>query len=291
MNIWENIIRTERRITINQYLYEIIEDYKYAASKQEQESVFRNFCTCIWSNGNKRRVYTRNISFSVQRDLLFTNRGQLFASWSKIPYTGYKPVSKENDWSSLIRQKINNLYSRYFDPEVILSKEYLSLLNTPKKLYYQWLNGSQMDLDELNGTIRHAMDEASRIKKDCQKQKMNLFWNDYKNVIEAFLRKIFDNCKLLENYETNASAPVLYDFISEDNFYIRYFCKSLENYMRNYHIEYYGIKRGRNKKYTSCKLCGRLIEKTNNRILYCGKCKIERNREKSRENMRRIRNV
>lgn len=288
----------ERKITINQYLYEIIEDYKYAVSKQEQESIFRSFCTSIWSNGNKRRIYTRNIRFSVRKDLLLTNHGQLFSSWTKIPYMGYKPVSKENDWSSLIRQKINNLYSRYCDPEVILSKEYLSLLGTPKKLYYQWLNGSTPDVDELNRTIRRAMDEAAQVKKDSQKQKMDLSWNDYKNVIEAFLQKIFDNCKLLENYEADTAASVVYtpgafqcNFISEDNFYIRYFCKSLENYMRNYHIEYYGIKRGRNKKYTSCKLCGRLIEKTNNRILYCGKCKIEINRQKSRENMRRIRNV
>lgn len=191
----------------------------------------------------------------------------------------------------MLRQKINNLYSRYFDPEIILTKEYLAFLGTPKQLYFQWLDGNQTDLDAWNAEIERAMDLARQEKQRCQKQKIYLPWNDFKTVIESFFRKIFENCKLTEEFETDQDPQILYDFINEDNFYVKYFCKSLENYMKNYHIEYFGLKRGRNKKYTSCKLCGTLIEKTNNRILFCPACAKEQNRIKSREKMRYIRKV
>ena len=67
-------------------------------------------------------------------------------------------MTKDGDWQSIIRQKINNLYTRYFDKNVILSEQYMNLLKTPKKLYYDYLHGVDMDSSELTAIIDNAMD-------------------------------------------------------------------------------------------------------------------------------------
>lgn len=252
-----------------------MDDYKYSGSEEEKSGIFKSFCSSIWSSDNKRRVYTKSIRFTVRKDLLDTNVGQVFAAWSQVEYKGYKSRTKETDWCSLIRQKINNLYTRYFDKEVILKRDYINLLNTPRRLYYQWIDGMEIAPDELATMIYDALDNAGKLKISYQKQKMDLSWNEYKKVIEGFLQKIMHNCKLIEDYEANTKYRNIYDFINEDNFYIKYFCKSLETYMQNYNKEYYGLKRGRNKKYKYCKNCGRLIENTGNKKMYCDPCTKE----------------
>ena len=276
-------------MSIDKYLYEIIDDYKHSDSDEEKNDIFKSFCSSIWSRENQRRVYTKTITFSVRKDLLQTDIGQVFDIWSEVEYTGYKAMTKETDWCSLIRQKVNNLYTRYFDKEVILKKDYMNLLNTPKRLYYQWIDGVEMDADELTTIIDDAIDEAQKLKITYQKQKMELSWSEYKKVIEGFFQRCFDNCKLIEDYEKDSKYCGIYDFMNEDNFYIKYFCKSLESYMKNYNKEYYGLKRGRDKKYKRCKICGKMIEKTNNRLKYCNNCSYEINKKKTRENMRKIR--
>ena len=289
MNILANIMSLRRQTNIDKYLYEIIDDYKHSDSDEEKSDIFKSFCSSIWSSENKRRVYTKTIRFSVRKDLLQTDIGQVFDVWSEVEYTGYKAMTKETDWCSLIRQKVNNLYTRYFDKDVILKKDYMSLLNTPKRLYYQWIDGVEMDADELTTIIDNAIDNAQKLKITYQKQKMELSWSEYKKVIEGFFQRCFDNCKLIEDYEKDSKYCGIYDFMNEDNFYIKYFCKSLESYMKNYNKEYYGLKRGRDKKYKRCKICGKMIEKTNNRLKYCNNCSYEINKKKTRENMRKIR--
>lgn len=289
MNILAKIMSLRRQTNIDKYLYEIIDDYKHSDSNEEKNDIFKSFCSSIWSSENKRRVYTKPIRFSVRKDLLQTDVGRVFDVWSEVEYTGYKAMTKETDWCSLIRQKVNNLYTRYFDKDVILKKDYMNLLNTPKRLYYQWIDGIEMDADELTTIIDNAIDDAQKLKITYQKQKMELSWSEYKKVIEGFFQRCFDNCKLIEDYEKDSKYCGIYDFMNEDNFYIKYLCKSLESYMKNYNKEYYGLKRGRDKKYKRCKICGKMIEKTNNRIKYCNNCSYEINKKKTRENMRKIR--
>lgn len=272
-----------RQTNIDKYLYEIIDDYKHSDLDEEKSDIFKSFCSSIWSSENKRRVYTKAIRFSVRKDLLQTDVGQVFDVWSEVEYTGYKAMTKETDWCSLIRQKVNNLYTRYFDKDVILKKDYMSLLNTPKRLYYQWIDGVEMDADELTTIIDDAIDDAQKLKVTYQKQKMELSWSEYKKVIEGFFQRCFDNCKLIEDYEKHSKYCGIYDFMNEDNFYIKYFCKSLESYMKNYNKEYYGLKRGRDKKYKRCKKCGKMIEVKGNKKKYCDKCayivKLKQNNE------------
>ena len=281
-----------RRVNIDKsekYLYEIIDDYKHSNSDEEKNDIIKSFYSSIWSCNNKRRVYTKTIRFSVRKDLLKTDVGRVFDVWSEIEYKGYKPMSKETDWCNLIRQKINNLYTKYFDKEVILKRDYMSLLNTPKRLYYQWVDGVEMNSDELTTIIDDALDNAEKLKLMYQKQKMTLSWNDYKKVIEGFLQNCFNNCKLIEEYEKDSKHCGIYDFMNEDNFYISYFCKSLETYMQNYEKAYYGLKRGRNKKYKRCIDCNGLFELHTYNQHRCPNCQSLFTRKNKTEKQRKYR--
>lgn len=271
-------------MNIDKYLYEIIDDYKNAGSAEEKNEIFDSFCSSVWSSKNKRRVYNRQIKFKVRADLLDTDIGQIFNTWSEIDYIGYKAMSNDSDWGSLIRQKINNLYTRYFDEEVILNKDYMNLLKTPYNLYYRWIKGSEMNADELTDIIESSIYKAAELKSVYQKQKMKLSWNEYKNVIEEFLRRAFDNCKLIEDYEQESlTDKYIYNFATEDNFYIRYICKSLDGEMLKWQKQYYGLQRGRNKQYKRCEECGDLIERTGNKKSYCAKCAAKRKKESNRK--------
>lgn len=277
---------------MDKFLYEIMEDYIETSSQIEKDELFNEFCSALWTSQNKRRTYVKTIKFKVRDDLLNTEVGQIFDRWSIVEYKGYKAMSPSNEWYNLIRQKINNLYTLYFDKEVILNKEYMNLLKTPKNLYFRLIKGYDIDVQNLNEHIDTAISEAQVVKLKLQKQKMDLSWNEYKELIECILRKIFDSCITIDEYEKKYGIPNnvrLSEFATEDNFYIRYVCKSLESYIRNYQKEYYGLKRGRNKKYIRCEECGALVEKTGNRIKYCKDCAIRVNREKTKNNMKNIR--
>ena len=261
------------------FLYEIIEDYKESETQEEKNEIFNSFCSSIWSSDNKRRTYAKSIRFNVRKDLLNTDLGQVFDVWSDIKYKYYKAMTKDENWCSIIRQKINNIYTRYFDKEVILGKEYMDLLKTPKRLYYKWISGIDIDASIVTEIIDNAIDKSVKVKSRLQMEKMSLSWNEYKKVIEGFLRKIFDNCKLIGEYEDKTKIVTRLDFLTEDHFYVGYFCKSLENYFRNYQKEYFGVRRGHKNIYSNCKLCGKIIEKTNNRKLYCEECKKKKQLE------------
>lgn len=276
----------------DKYLYEIIEDYKEEILSEEKDKLFKEFCSALWQSKNKRRTYVKTIKFKVRDDLLNTDVGKIFDAWSIIEYNGYKAMSADNGWYDLIRQKINNLYTRYFDADIILNKQYMDLLKTPKTLYYRWTKGYDVDIDNLESIIDEAISNAQVIKETYQKQKMQLSWNEYKNLVEVLLRKIFDSCITINEYEKKHSVAnylMLNEFSTEDNFYIKYICKSLDSHMRNYQKQYYNLKRGRNKQYKRCKECGALIEATNNRVMYCKECAIKINREKTKINMKNLR--
>ena len=255
------------------FLYEIIEDYKEAENNEAKDEIFNSFCSSIWASDNKRRTYIKTIHFKVRKDLLNTELGQIFDTWSGIEYRYYKSMTKEENWCSIIRQKVNNIYTRYFDKEVILNKEYMDLLKKPKLMYFDWLSGIEMDADTVTDIIDDAIDKAEKLKQRFQMEKMTLSWNEYKKVIEGFLKKCFDNCKLIEEYEDKTQIVNNYDFITEDNFYVKYINRSLNAYLQNYQKDYYSVKRGHNNKYSRCKQCGGIIEKTGNKRLYCDDCR------------------
>lgn len=269
-------------MNIDKYLYEIIDDYKNADTEEEKNEIFNSFCSSLWGCRNKRRVYTKTIRFKVRDDLLESEIGQIFNTWSEVDYIGYKSMTSDTDWCSLIRQKINNLYTRYCDKEVVLRKDYMDLLKTPYNLYYRWTKGSEMDGEELVGIIENSICQAGKLKSAYQKQKMDWSWNEYKSKIEISLRKIFNNCKPIEDYESeNLTNKYIYEFANEDNSYIKCFCDSLEGEMLKWQKNYYGVRD--HQKYKRCKECGNLIEKCCNRTQYCSNCKRKMELERYRK--------
>ena len=254
------------------FLYEIIEDYKEAENNEVRDEIFNSFCSSIWSSDNKRRTYMKTIHFKVRKDLLNTELGQVFDTWSGIEYRYYKSMTKDENWCTIIRQKINNIYTRYFDKEVILNKEYMDLLKKPKLMYFDWLSGTEMDADAVTNIIDDVIDEAEKLKQRFQMEKMTLSWNEYKKVIEGFLKRCFDNCKLIEEYEDKTQIVNNYDFITEDNFYVKYINRYIDREIIQYQKKYYGVRQ--HKKYSRCKRCGGIIEKTGNKRLYCDDCRI-----------------
>lgn len=270
------------------FLYEIIEDYKEAENNEVKDEIFNSFCSSIWASDNKRRTYIKTIHFNVRKDLLNTELGQVFDTWSGIEYRYYKSMTKDENWCAIIRQKINNIYTRYFDKEVILNKEYMDLLKKPKLMYFDWLSGTEMDTDAVTNIIDDVIDEAGKLKQCFQMEKMTLSWNEYKKVIEGFLRRCFDNCKLIEEYEDKTQIVNNYDFITEDNLYVKYINRSLDGEMRKYQKQYYGIRD--HKKYSRCKRCGGIIEKTGNKRLYCDDCALIKKKESNRKADKKYKN-
>jgi hypothetical protein len=271
------------------FLYEVIEDYKEAENNEVKDEIFNSFCSSLWASDNKRRTYIKTIHFKVRKDLLDTELGRVFDTWSGIEYRYYKSMTKDENWCAIIRQKINNIYTRYFDKEVILNKEYMDLLKKPKLMYFDWLSGTEMDANTVTDIIDNAIDESEKLKQRFQMEKMTLSWNEYKKVVEGFLRRCFDNCKLIEEYENKTQIINNYDFITEDNFYVKYINRSLNAYFQNYQKDYYSVKRGHNNKYSRCKRCGGIIEKTGNKRLYCDDCRKQNDLERYKKyNKKRI---
>lgn len=264
------------------YLYEIIEDYKDAKLQKEKDIIFNSFCTSIWSSNNKRRTYTKSIKFNIRKDLLDTNLGQVFYTWSDVEYKYYKAMTKDENWCSFIRQKINNIYTRCFDKDVILAKEYMELIKTPKRLYFEWISGIDMNAATVTDIIDDAIDKSEKVKKRLQMEKMELSWEDYKKIIEQFLHRCFDNCRLIEDYEDKTSITSRFDFLTEDNFYVGYINRCLEGEILKWQKKYYGVRD--HKKYKRCKLCGSMIEiknKYDHSSKYCNACKIQKRKEKN----------
>lgn len=251
----------------------------------------------MWSSKNKRRTYTKTIKFKVRSDLLESEIGQIFDTWSVVEYTGYKAMTNDTDWCSLIRQKINNLYTRYFDKSVILKRDYMNLLKTPYNLYYRWIKGAEMNPDELIDVIEKSIYKAAELKTVYQKQKIDLSWNDYKKVIEGFLLKTFNNCKLIGDYENEKlTNKYIYEFAIEDNFYISYICDCLEGEMLNYQKKDSGLyvpsSTKQKKQYKNCKECGKMIEiksKKDYSTKYCDDCRDVIVRKQTNERVKRYR--
>lgn len=277
MNIWENIMNLRKVTAIynfnEMYLYEIIEDYKEAGSPEEKDEIFRSFCSSIWSCGNKRRIYTKSIRFHIRKDLSATHLGQVFYPWSSIEYKYYKSSTADENWYSIIRQKINNIYTRYFDKEVILGKEYMDLIKTPKRLYYEWISGAETEVLKLTSVIDNAIDDSIKVKKRLQMEKMDLSWEEYKKLTEGFLHTVFQTCMLIGDYEDKTSVSTRLDFLTEDHFYVKYINRSLDGLIRNYQKKYYGVRQHRPLK--RCGSCGRMIEIDGRNRQYCESCKKE----------------
>jgi len=261
-------------------MYEILDDYQQATDDIMKDDIFKAFCFNIWSSKNKRKIITKSIKFNVRKDLLQTDLGKVFDVWSNVEYLSYRSMSKEKGYISLIRQKVNNIYTNLFDARICSNKEYMDLIRMPKTLYYRWIDGEYMEADDVTMLIDNAIFKAEEIKKIYSKQKMQLSWMKYKKECEKYFRRMFDNYISIDDYEDKSIIHNHSDCWNEDHFCISYFCKGLDGYFKNYQKEYYGIKHNGKKSasqyLTRCKDCEALIKKTGNKKMYCDACADKR---------------
>jgi len=196
-----------------------------------------------------------------------------------------------------IRITINNLYAIYFDKESYYDKKYYELLKVPKKKYYETIsglkNGIEINFEEIKNKIETSLKQSEIIKQKSINRKLDLSWSEYKKLINGFLRKTFDNYIPIEQYEKKHGweLNVSIDGWDDDHFTVRYFCKSLSGYLRDYKRNCLGFKK--NDKLKSCDVCGKLFKVVGRNHRMCKDCSIkkqkEKNREYARESMRRKR--
>jgi len=276
----------------NKYLYEILEDYKLSNDKDE---IFQCFMKQIWMCNNSRQIYTKNISFSVAEDLKNTDVGKIFTEYQRIPYISSKTITKKNDYVNLIRQKINNIYNSYCEKRLCIKKDYMDLLHIPKKLYYRWeKNNNDECVENLKETIQNSLDKAQNLKSVYAKQKMELTWKQFKPTIENIIRKAFNNYIPLDEYEDKNHIIVKTDLWTDDNFCIKYICKCLQQDIKHFQKEYYGVGFLGNRsawKYARCSDCGKLIviKIKDNQTKRCKECQHKHLQQLWRESKRKQR--
>lgn len=302
------------------YMYEILEDYQAAATSEEQKEIFTSFCSLIWNNPNERKVTEKNITFHIRPELLSTETGQIFAPYTSISHLSCPSTTTDTDFASLVRQKVNNIYTNLFDADICTRKDYLYLLQTPRRLYYQ-LEASMLPStisdpetfipsdpaanvpsiqaefseaepfhwpaspNELSHTLQAALTQAESLKETYGKQKMKVSWQDYQQIVEGFFQKLFDNYIPLDGYPNDSMHTLPSGTWHEDNFCISYFCNGLNGYFKNYQKKYYGLYSAsslRKVQYSRC-ACGNLFQqnKQRNRRL-CDSCREQSRLEKYR---------
>jgi len=254
----------------DKFLYEILDDFKDAQAEEEKDKIISEFMKLIWASKNQRVINKKYITFKVLNSLSDTDIGEIFNKYSRIEYISYKSMSKQQDFVSLIRQKINNLYTNHCDGRVCIRKEYIDLIKKPKQMYYRWKNGEEFDITTILSQIEEIIQQSEVVKEKYAKQKMGIEWNEYKTLIVSYFKRMFENYIPLEDFEDKTKLVINSESWNEDNFTIAYLCKGLDGYMRNYQKKYYELPR--NKKYDYCECGCMFVQSKKNNRLKCDKC-------------------
>jgi len=269
------------------YLYEILDDYKELGNKDE---IFDEFMNLIWHSKNSRQVFTKYITFTMIPNLVETDVGRVFYEYLNTPYISSKTTTTNTDFVSLIRQKMNNLYNNYCEKRLCTRKDYMELLHTPKKLYFRWEKNQNdcKNVDGLSGILAESLLQAEELKNQYSKQKMNLTWKQFKPVVEKYIRRSFENYIPLDEYENKNEFVLDTDLWTEDNFAIKYICNCLQQSMKNYQKEYYGIPvlgSMDKRKYKRCKDCNKLfvVNNKDNQTTRCKECQHEKDKKRKRD--------
>lgn len=234
-----------------------MEDYHYTESISKKNNIFNAFMMAVWKCNNPRTLHKKEYKYNVLEKHRNSDIGKIFDKYSTVPYVYYRSTTSNQNYLYLIRQKINNLYSYYCDKNVCIRREYFQLLQTPKRLYYSWINQKgNIKLSELEIQIKQAFAEAENLKRFYEKQKLFISWSEYKKLVYGFIKNCFNNYQPFDNI-TSFTLDV--DIVTEDHYCVNYICKCLSGEMQKYQKKYYGVKE--HSCYGRCISCGRLYEK------------------------------
>ena len=273
-------------------LNEFLDDYK-ESDEQQKDKLLNEFNNRLCKSDNTYKTNKKYYTYIVKDELLQhrTDLIELFNKYSIVEYSVCRSFyDRQLTPFDYIRIHINNMYGYLTDKNVYLSKEYYQLLLIPKHEYFSTIdklkNGELVDYEEVENRIINAFDEAEKVKQQSIEKKLNLTFKEYKMLINSYISRLFINYIPLHEYEEKHGweMHVNVDGWSEDNYIVKYFCKSLTGYLRNY-IKSLSIK---DKK---CITCDIAIESTSNRQKYCDKCKKEIVRMQTRLRVNKFRDV
>ena len=260
---------------MNLFLNELLDEYK---NSDEKKKILDEFLLQLWSSKFTFKKYSRYFTYKVNNDLLGNNEEliELFNKYNKIEYKVAKSqYNKQLSSIDYVRIHINNMYGYLTDKDVYYKKEYYKLLLTPKNEYFKAINlikngeVNEIDICEIENKIIESLNKAEKIKTECINKKHNITWHKYKKLINGFIGRIFENYIPLHEYEKEHGwdMKVTVDGWNEDNYVIKYICKSLTGYMRNYIRDL----KPKEIKIKNCVVCGETIY-GGNRKKYCDKC-------------------
>ena len=268
------------------YLYEVLDDYKIS---KNQDEIFHCFMDKIWHSSNTRQIYTKYIRFTILSEIVNTDVGQIFYNYMNIPYIASKTMTKNIDYISLIRQKINNIYNNYCEPRLCTRKDYMELLHMPKATYYRWEKyHDEDDVKDLANRITESLNKAQELKNQYSKQKMKLTWKQFKPFVEEYLRRGFNNYIPLDKFENKEQFILDTDLWTEDNFAIKYLCRCLQQNIKHLQKQYYGLTSFNNRdkrRYKRCIDCGKLfwVKNKDNQTVRCAECQHKHHSEIKKE--------
>lgn len=235
------------------------------------------------------RKYTYRVSNEI-KDYEVRNKLKEF---SHIDYKVLKSRYRRNELMSeeYIKARINSNYGKYFDKEAYLGKQYYFHLANYKNIYFNYING---ECDDVLKAIDDNTNKVNKLKIESENKKINMSWDEYKELVNGIIPKIFDNyIPMDKKIEKGTWKPNHNYEWDEDNYIISYFNKSLDGEIKKYIDEQKGKRYLKNKK-KKCVICGKDILTTSNRKKYCYSClknvRLEQNK-KSYHKLRMLENV
>jgi predicted nucleic acid-binding Zn ribbon protein len=273
-------------------LSELLEEYKELTDEKQKQELIKTFQNKLWNSKYTHKTSKKYYKFKINETLL-NNRSDLIEIFNKhkiIEYTVcksfYKKILSPIDY---IRIHINNMFGYLVDKNIYLPKEYYQLLLTPKNEYFHVIemlkSGEQVDCNELKYRINFALTEAEEIKSQVMQNKIELRWSEYKKLINIYIERLFNNYIPPHEYENEHGWEFItnIDSWNENNYIVKYFCKSLTGYLRNYIRD----SKPKEVKKKSCVVCGTEINSKSNRKKYCDECFKVIRRNQNRQNFKK----
>lgn len=240
-----------------EFVSDLLEEYKLSFNKEHEECLLQDFKNELWNSKFNNYKYKKRIHYQVKEELLGNQQLiDLFNKYNDIKYSVEKSYHKNrNKISSIdyIRIHINNLYSKLFDKDTYLPKEYYECLFIARNLYFKTIKLSKqeqkaLNINSLEDDIINSLKLAEEIKNiHIREQKCELSFGKYKKLINGYIDSLFENYIIFDEYkEKNGwdySKIATTIVFGEENYTIRYFNKSISGYLRNYFRKEKGIKR------------------------------------------------
>ena len=265
------------------YLYEYMEEYR---ESDNPESVVEEFLNEVWNCPINYSTKERSFSFWVSESALenYPELIAFFKQHNKIKFHMCNSFHRTRNGIELIRIPINNNYAFLTSKDVYLGRTYYKLLKTPKNEYFSVLEkikqGEVIDVFEIMNRVEAALERAVKLKEERLAEKFDISWEEYKEIVNTYVHRLFKNYKSQEEYEDELEDDY-YQLVNaitnnENNRIVKYFRKSLRGYSMNYRRD----RKPKVIKLKSCELCKIKFESNSNRQLFCDNCKAERRRVK-----------